>query len=425
MMDIRLDINALKDAAQRGIAWQKRAQQMEPSLPEYGALRNDYDMGERQWHYYEPLWHTAQALRAWLPLGENPESPHVQAAIDYICRSIMDCPETPFLHGAYMRPDGRRIGELATTTLTDAIPGIVDAWLISGDRRLLAALERASSWLFNYARDSETGFYFSFFNGKSGEVSPHDTYNCEGHPEYANKRPESEGASLLLLGRIFRHGGLENSFHGILDYLVEDQCEDGIWWHWSCNRVNPKLAHGRYNLWIAHAMLDGYLAFGDRRYLEAAWKTAEFYRRAQQLDGVIPYCIAPDGKGYAFQVCGSGIAMSAMLWLRLLHFQWDERLADHLLLSVRFLLSTQYGEDFPELALRGAFFESSQLTPHTGFSFVRVRDIATTFSLQLISRCLKLMELSGCCGTLEECLMKNRTIPLIPWPADRLISPQL
>jgi len=421
-MDIVLDSVTLQDAALRGMRWQTEvAQTAQPGHPEDGALRNDYDMGQRQWHYYEPLWHTAQALRAWLALGMKPTDPAASAAIRYICRAIVDCPEKPFLHGATVRPDGRRRGELATTTLTDAIPGIVDAFLVSGDPELRAALERASVWLYNHARDPETGFYFSFFNGETGAVSPHDTYNLPGHPEYANKRPESEGASLLLLGQLFRHEGLRLSFRSVLDYLASDQHEDGIWWNWSCNRINPHLAHGRYNLWIAHALLDGYAVFGDERYLAAARRTAEFYRRAQQLDGVIPYNISPDGKGFAYQVCGSAIAMSCLLWLRLMQIRPDRLLAEHLLLSLRFLLSTQYGDDFFDENLRGAFFESSQLAPHTGFSVVRVRDIATTFSLQLISKCLELLKQTAC-DTLEEVFDGGRAIPRLPWPSDSLLS---
>lgn len=416
-----LDIKQIEKGIENGVSWiLDRALVKSPDHECCGGLINDYDMANRQWNIYESFWHTAQALRALIALGKD-DLPEVRGMMDYLARRIINAPDNPRISGAIRRVEGRRKGELATTTLTDGLPGVVDAYLVSLKPELLQSLERSGNWLETCALDPETGFCYSFMNGQTGEFTLHPTYHGSDHPEFANKRPEAEGASLLLCGRLLKRPKLETAFKNILDYLASDQYPDGIWWNWSCNRRNPDLAHARYNLWHAHAMLDGYTAFGDEKYLQAAIKTARFYQQAQQLDGVIPYSIAPGGKGIARQICGSAIAMAALLWLRLLSIRWDDSLAESIKLSAEFLLFTQFSMDFQDENLRGAFFESSVVAPGCGYSLVKVRDIATIFALQLFAKLVSAMRFAGV-SSLEELFEAKTPVYWEPWAAEALLK---
>ena len=415
-----INIEQIQNGISNGVSWiLDHALVKSPDHPCCGGLINDYDMASRQWNIYESFWHTAQALRALIAL-EKDSLPEVRGMMDYLAKRIVNAPENPRISGAVCRLEGRRKGELATTTLTDGLPGVVDACLVSRKPELLNALERSGSWLENCALDPETGFCYSFMNGQTGEFTLHPTYHGSDHPEFANKRPEAEGASLLLLGRLLNRPVLETAFKNILDYLASDQYPDGIWWNWSCNRRNPDLAHARYNLWHAHAMLDGYIAFGDEKYLLAARKTARFYQTAQQLDGVIPYAIAPNGKGIAQQICGSAVAMSALLWLRLLSIEYDASLAESVRLSAEFLLFTQFSMDFFDENLRGAFFESSVVAPQSGYSLVKVRDIATVFGLQFFAKLSSAMK-SAKVDSIEALFASKTPIRWEPWPSEALL----
>ena len=415
-----LNIEQIENGINNGVSWiLDRALVKSPEHPCCGGLINDYDMASRQWNIYESFWHTAQALRALIAL-EKDSLPEVRGMMDYLAKRIIDAPENHRISGAICRLEGRRKGELATTTLTDGLPGVVDAWLVSGKTELLSSLERSANWLETCALDPATGFCYSFMNGQTGEFTLHPTYHGSDHPEFANKRPEAEGASLLLLGRLLNHPKLEAAFKNILDYLASDQYPDGIWWNWSCNRRDPDLAHARYNLWHAHAMLDGYIAFGDEKYLLAARRTARFYQNAQQLDGVIPYSIAPNGKGIAQQICGSAVAMSALLWLRLLSIEYDATLAESVRLSAEFLLFTQFSMDFFDENLRGAFFESSVVTPQSGYSLVKVRDIATIFGLQFFAKLSSAMK-SAKVDSIEALFASKTPVHWEPWPAEALL----
>ena len=415
-----IDIKTIENSIENGVSWIFNcAQVTDKNHPCYGGLINDYDMATLQWNIYESFWHTAQAVRALLALGKT-QMPEVNLMLNYLAKRIIDAPENSRINGAICRVEGRRKGELATTTLTDGLPGVVDAYLATKQPELLFSLKRSGYWLENCALDSKTGFCYSFMDGQTGIPTLHQTYHKDDHPEFANKRPEAEGASLLLLARLLNQPKLETAYKNILDYLVSDQYPDGIWWNWSCNRRNPNLAHARYNLWHAHSLLDGYTAFGEEKYLQAAMKTARFYQQAQQLDGNIPYSIAPNGKGISQQICGSAIAMSALLWLRLLSLNWDQSMADSVKLSAEFLLYTQFSMDFFDKNLRGAFFESSVVAPNSGFSLVKVRDIATIFSLQFFAKLTSAMKFSNV-STVEELFEAKTPIHWEPWHSEELL----
>lgn len=416
------EINTTKinSAVGNAVDWLfNRARVTDNEHPCCGGLVNDYDMATGQWNIYESFWHTAQAVRALIALDKT-SLPETAGMMAYLAKRIIDAPDDPAISGAICRVEGRRKGELATTTLTDGLPGVVDAYLTTGAPELRAALARSGNWLETCALDKATGFCYSFMDGKSGIPTLHPTYHGSDHPEFANKRPEAEGASLLLLGRLLERPVLEAAFKNILDYLASDQYPDGIWWNWSCNCRNPDLAHARYNLWHAHAMLDGFIAFGDEKYLLAARKTARFYQNAQQLDGVIPYAIAPDGKGIAQQICGSAVAMSALLWLRLLSIEYDASLAESVRRSAEFLLFTQFSMEFFDKNLRGAFFESSAVAPNCGYSLVKVRDIATIFGLQFFAKLSSAMK-SAQVESLDALFAPKTPVCWQPWPAEALL----
>ena len=196
------DIKTIENGIGNGVSWILNCARITDKNDQcYGGLINDYDMATRQWNIYESFWHSAQAVRALIALGKSSE-PQVGSMMDYLARRIINAPENPRISGAIRRVEGRRKGELATTTLTDGLPGLVDAFLATRKPELLAALERSGNWLETCALDPQTGFCYSFMNGQTGEPTLHPTYHGSDHPEFANKRPEAEGASLLLLGRL-------------------------------------------------------------------------------------------------------------------------------------------------------------------------------------------------------------------------------
>jgi hypothetical protein len=418
-----INVNMLKRFAKRGARWLTGIAQVRDEADEhFGAFRNEYDMATKSWSFFDPFWHTAQGIRGLMAL--HMEDTAVKHGMFFLNNSIINSPKDRRFHGAHQRLDGHRAGLLATTSITDGIEGLIDYFLLTRDKKTLDTLTRIEEWLNNTAYDPVTGFYCGYFDSKSGELYAQNTYrsdNPEEHPEFCGRRPEAEGSALLYLGLLLNKPESIKRFKYILDYLSNTQAEDGIWWNWFCNSCQPRLAHGRYNLWLAFALLNGYEYFGEKKYYEAALKTARFYRRAQQLDGVIFYKTNSNGQGYAGQICGSASAMAALLWLKLLKYDFNEDFANGIKLSLNFLNSTQFSEDFHDKNLRGACFEASKFANKQGFCSPHIRDLATIFALQLAAQVIGGLK-AGNWFSFEEYIVAACPFPWPKWPVEKLLN---
>lgn len=399
-----------------------------------GALKSTYNAQDGQWQFSEPFWHTAQAVRGWLDLSDELNSHQWDAPIDqaagFLRNQIIHAPQRPRIHGGIMHLEGKvdecvPIGALHATVLTNGMEGLIDYHLARRDAESLAAIKRASHWLGDVMLDEPSGMVWSSMDLESeaylqAALKRVNRLNRD-NPEFFFKRPDAEGSALLLCGRLLGQPRLADAFKRILDFLVQDQAPDGIWWNWVCNAANPPRAHGRYNLWLAFALLNGYEAFGDESYRLAAIRTARFYRKAQQLDGGISYVTTPEGKGLMLYPCGSAVAMSALLWLKLLSYEFDGDFARGVELSCEFLTATQYAREFGDANLRGAYYESYGHARYAGQSYPMVRDIASVFGMQLMAKLLAGLRLSAL-DTFGEWMGSATRWQWKRWPAEQLLE---
>lgn len=399
-----------------------------------GALKSTYSMQDQRWKFSEPFWHTAQAVRGWLDLSEELQFHQWDAPIDqaagFLRQQIINAPNRPRIHGGIMHLEGKvdecvPSGALHATILTNGLEGLIDYHLARRDAESLAAIKRAAHWLGDVMLDDASGMVWSSLDMEREEYLKEELHRVNrlnrDNPDFFFKRPDAEGSALLLCGRLLDSPRLVGAFKKTLDFLVQDQAPDGIWWNWVCNAANPPRAHGRYNLWLAFAMLNGYAAFGDESYRMAAIRTARFYRQAQQLDGGISYLTTPDGKGLMLYPCGSAVAMSALLWLKLLSYEFDGDFARGVELSCEFLTATQYAREFADENLRGAYYESYGHARFAGMSYPMVRDIASVFGMQLMAKLLAGLRLSAV-DTFGEWMESATRWQWKKWPSERLLD---
>ncbi len=405
-----------------------------PDSAFYGALKSNYSAQDRQWQFSEPFWHTAQALRGWLDLagelGSHQWDAPIEQAAGFLRNQIIHAPERSRIHGGVMHLAGKvdeclPAGALHATVLTNGLEGLIDYYVARQDPASLAAIKRAAHWLGDVMLDEASGMVWSSMDREREEYLKAELHRVNrlnrDNPEFFYKRPDAEGSALLLCGRLLDRPRLADAFKRILDFLVQDQAPDGIWWNWVCNAANPPRAHGRYNLWLAFALLNGYEVLGDEAYRLAAIRTARFYRKAQHLDGGISYLTTPEGRGLMLYPCGSAVAMSALLWLKLLSYEFDGDFARGVELSCAFLTSTQFAPDFADENLRGAYFESYGHARFAGMSYPMVRDIASVFGIQLMAKLLAGLRLSAM-ETFNEWMASAARWPWKKWPAERLLA---
>ena len=146
------------------------------------------------------------------------------------------------------------------------------------------------------------------------------------------------------------------------------------------------------------------------KYVHGALLTARTMGKAQQSSGTIYYWNVIDDKtGSSVPVrnaaCGSSVALSLKLWLRLyFDFGYESEFSKNIVRATLWLLANQYDKHHADPNLAGAYFELGfrKLARWDSMHELDVvqRDLATNIGLQalveLIERC-RLRYVSGIC----------------------------
>ena len=162
------------------------------------------------------------------------------------------------------------------------------------------------------------------------------------------------------------------------------QDEHGLWMRFMPNHASEGSYHPRFNLWYAESLLECYDLTGDRKYLEAAARTARTYAAAQRTDGTMFYDNyingRPSDKG---SVCGSEVALAGILWMRLAGYGFEE-FVPHYERSAEWLVKNRFATDHPDPNLRGAVV-NTRMRFRKGEMWMTQRDVGTSFGLRFLS----------------------------------------
>lgn len=357
-------------------------------IDEKGASRCDYEMLSGEWLVYEPAWHTGQVIFGLLEaykLTQNEAllQKAVQAGDWWASLAIEDDPN---LKGFLAAVHGGPVGDLINfTTIADGTPGLFELSRVSGNPKYANVATRAGEWAMEHLFIPEHGLLYDLIDVETGAIwtdkSPHFE---QATPLTIDQvaRPNNEG---FLFGDMYRHTGKQEHldfFITLCNSLVEKQSDNGFWMDYHPNNIKKQKIHPRFNIWNAESLLVGYELTKDRRYLEAALKTARAVQAWQRKDGRIYYTNRPDGTYDRRSICGSAVAFAGLIWLQLQAHGYNE-FDQNIERSVQFILNNQFPADHPDPNLRGAFLETWSKTVD-GKAWLRVRDIATAFGLRFL-----------------------------------------
>jgi len=384
----------------RGADWLvDRAQDDDRHSPTFGAMRNGYWVGLGRWDWFEPVWHSGQAALALLIAHRlQRDKRHLQAAIragEYILRQQILAPGDLTRHGhirGYIKPDEPLSN---TSTFLEALVGLLELHQVTGDEKWLKAALDALDWTVRNAWLEREGLVLDCFDWKAGKfVRPNRDCARVFTPGQLRKLGIKASARPLLDDSVFyrayqltRDAKYRRVFRSIADRLVRDQDRWGNWIEYiPCDPFAGRF-HARHAWWWGYPLLDAHREFGQRKYLRAAMRAADWYARVLQRDGSMCYTNFTDGKmGSMLAVCGSATACAALFFHELVQDFGIKRYREPLDRCVTFLLTTQHGEQFPDKNVRGAFFEAWGGRPGMGAHVYQVRDIATCFAIRALER---------------------------------------
>ncbi len=142
--------------------------------------------------------------------------------------------------------------------------------------------------------------------------------------------------------------------------------------------------HPRFSLWYAESLIEAFKLTGDRKYLEAAAKTARTFAKAQQKDGTIFYDNYSNGRAPdKGSVTGSATSLAGIVWIGLAKEGYKE-FDQNIERSAEWVINNRYGQEHPDVNLRGAIIET-RIRFKKGKVWLTNRDIGTSFACVSLS----------------------------------------
>lgn len=359
-------------------------------LDEQGKSRCDYNLTEGTWYEYEVPWHTGQAIYALLAAYKETNNPkYLESAIrggDYW--ASLEIKDHPVLKGMVAAVHGDAIGEdfIVFATVSDGTPGIYELSRVTKNPRYAQVATSAANWMMKNMYYPEKGVCYDNVDAKTGEVLK------EYSPFWAQKdkkeqklfdvsRPNTEGWLFKDAYEFSGDAKFREAYLNLCNSLIEIQGPEGVWMSFMPNFIEDQSFHPRFSLWYAESLIHAYKLTNDRKYLDAASRTAEVFARAQQKDGTIFYNNYLNGrepdKG---SVTGSAVALAGIVWIELSNYgykQFDENIEK----SIGWLLKNRYADDHPDPNLRGAVLET-RTRFRKGKVWLTNRDIGSSFALR-------------------------------------------
>lgn len=360
-------------------------------LDQNGKSRCDYNLINGKWYPYEEPWHTGQLVLALLDAykitGDTAMLNSAKRAGNWwIALEIKDHPK---LKGMVAATHGDDIGndQIVFATISDGTPGIFELSRVTGDKKYAAVASSASRWMLKNMYYPEKGVCYDLVDLKTGEVLK------ENSPFYKDKqsqtledvsRPNTEGSPFKDAYEFTGDKKFRDAHLLLCNSLIEKQNKDGIWMRYMPNHIEESSFHPRFNLWYAESLLEAYELSKDRKYLEAAAKTARTYAKAQKKDGTIFYENYTDGKpSDKGSVCGSAVAFAGIVWMRLAGYGYSEFVPSYEK-SIQWILKNRYAMDHPDPNLRGAVV-NTRVRFKDGQVWLTQRDVGTSFGLRFLA----------------------------------------
>lgn len=356
-----------------------------------GKSRCDYNVIKGEWYPYEEPWHTGQIILGLLDsykiTGNKKTLAAARKAGDWWIG--LEIKDNPKLKGMVAATHGDAIGndQIVFATTSDGTAGIFELTRVTGDAKYAKVATSASKWLLENMYYPEEGVCYDLADLKTGEVLKQNSPFYKDKQEQTLEdvsRPNTEGSPFKDAYEFSKDNRFKDAHILLSNSLIEKQDKDGIWMRYMPNHIAESSFHPRFNLWYAESLLEAYELTKDRKYLEAAAKTARTYAKVQKKDGTIYYVNFTDGKpSDKGSICGSAVAFAGIVWMRLANYGYDEFIPAYER-SIQWVLKNRYAIDHPDPNLRGAVVNTRYRTKG-GLVWLTQRDVGTSFGLRFLA----------------------------------------
>jgi uncharacterized protein YyaL (SSP411 family) len=357
-------------------------------LDNIGKSKCEYSLTEGKWYPYEEAWHTGQIINALVDLYKVTNNKiyldNAKRAADWWCNlSIKDNPK---LNGMVKAIHGAGIDNIIFATVSDGTPGLFNLYKVTGNKKYAQVPTNAGKWMLKHMYIPEYGMFYDAADYSTGEVLKTKSPFWPDKKEqtiFDVARPNNEGSIFKDMYEFTGEETYKKVFIDICNSLVEKQGSEGLWMQFTPNNLETGEIHPRFNLWNAESLLEGYDLTGNKKYLEAARKTLQFFTQLQQKDGVIYYSNYIDGTFNNNSICGSAVSFAGILWIRLLKYNVGEEFIPNIEKSFKWVMKNRFPLNHPDENLRGAMV-NTKMRNKEGKTLIMQRDIGTSFGIRFL-----------------------------------------
>jgi len=333
-----------------------------------GAVRGEYSSVEKQWRFFCPLWHTGQAVRAWVMAsrqGAGDWTAQARSGADFLLKNQR---EDGLILAYEDHPD-----KVNTSAILEGLSGLFALADFSDDRRYESAALKAVDWVADHAFQPGEGLFSDLYDPVDERFIPRG-YLVKG-------RPLADDAIFFEAYR--RTGGkryLEIAL-AVLERLLRDERPAGNWIDYPPCMPHLDRIHPRHAFWWGRPFLTAFKVTGEGRYFAAFKRAMEWYRHALRTDGGLFRDTSQHGNTASFRHTTSASACAALMFMDYWRETGDESIMAPLANALRFCLSMQIRET-REPRLKGAVIESVMNPQGTDHAPIVIRDLGTIFLVQ-------------------------------------------
>lgn len=349
-----------------------------------GAIRGEYSADRREWDFFGPVWHTAQAVKALALAAHALADPGLLASARFSAEFIgtarisnRDDPDFGLLLAYEDRGD-----VVNTSGVLEACDGLLALSDATGDPRYAAWAEAAVAWVADRAYLGGGLFRDAYFPGGRRWVrAPW----LEDRPGVKGNRPLLDGGIFLRIARRTGERRYRNIFFETAERLLADEDPPGNWIRYPpCDPARGTL-HPRQAYWWGRPFVAAYGETRDPRYLDCAKRSGEWYLGAMRTDGGLFRDTRRDFKTPSFGHETSGICCAMLLWQDLAQATDAAPWSGGIRQALRYCRKAQFRR-VRDPNLHGAILDRVRPPDGTDGSPYHLRDLGTIFYVQAVSR---------------------------------------
>ncbi len=347
-----------------------------------GAFRGEYRAATRAWGSYCPVWHTGQAVRALVMAAPFAGGGTLDAACaggDFILRqAVKDGPDRGLLL-AYEDEDA----QVNTSAILEALAGLFALAEATGTERYRNTALEALDWVARRAYIPGEGWFRDCYDCRTGTFST-KRFGTAGRP-LLDDAVFAEGYRLTGEER-FKTIALETA-----ERLLREEDPPGNWIGYApCSRTRGVI-HPRHAFWWGYPMLEIHRLSGDPRFLQAFFRSVDWYRQALRRDGGLFRGTYTDFSTDSFGHATSGVGCAVRMFLDAADLPGAPDVSALIPLGLEYCMNQQFTCP-ADPWLKGAILEKVLSVKVAGggsdASPYHIRDLGTIFFVQAAAQYL-------------------------------------